>query len=59
MEKPYFVMMWDQGRESARPIVDENDDVIFWPSYYEARQAMVGHIAESFGFCILNMDEGT
>lgn len=56
MNKPYFVMMYNQGGESAVPLVDEDGDVMFWPSHEEAHEAGVNHyFASAFGFEVHEM----
>ena len=56
MNKPYFVMMYDQDGESAQPLVDDNEKVMFWASMTEA--FTVGHehfYASQFGFEVHEM----
>ena len=61
MDKPFFIMMYNQKGTVAMPITDsDNDDqVAFYATEEEALDAMDGHIyAEAFGFEIFEMGTG-
>ena len=46
----YFVMLFNQLGDSARPIMDD-DEVVFWPTKAEADAAMHDHpLAKAFGY---------
>ena len=56
MDKPYFVMVYDQDGESAQPLVDDNGAMRFWDSMTEA--CIAGHehfYASRFGFEVHEM----
>ena len=59
MGKPYFIMLWLQNGEGGMPIVDENDNVMFYASEKEAQDDMKDHsYAQAYGFAIFEMGTG-
>lgn len=59
MSKDFFVMLYKQNGDGAMPIVDENEDVMFYESEDEAIEAMTGHMsAEAFGYEIFKLGTG-
>lgn len=60
MSKDFFIMLRTQRGDKAMPIVDENEEVMFYESEEEAISAMKGHAyAEAFGFEIFELGTGT
>lgn len=56
MDKPFFVMMYNQKGDYAETIVDDNNETMFWHTKGEAEEAMRGHVyAEAFGFEVHEM----
>lgn len=63
MDKPYFIMMYNQNRNLAMPILDgtnDNDDIVkFYKNINDARKAMRNHsAAQAFGYEIFKMGSG-
>ena len=59
MRDKFFIMLYSQKGDKAMPIVDENDDVIFFGSMKEAVKAMKGNMyAEAFGFEVFELGTG-
>lgn len=59
MDKPFFVMLnWQNGR-GAMPLVEDNDDVAFYATLEEAREAAENHDAcRAFGYEIFERGTG-
>jgi len=59
MDKPFFIMLNHQKRDFSFPIVDDNEEVMFFSTVDEAREVMKGHLfAEAFGFEIFERGTG-
>lgn len=59
MEKPFFIMMFNQRGDYASPATEDNGDVMLWHTAGEAEEAMRGHIyAEAFGYEVHKLGDG-
>jgi hypothetical protein len=60
MEKPFFIMMYNQRGNYAMPMLDsesgDDDEVKFFPTYEEAEECAKDHTyCKAFGYQIFEM----
>lgn len=60
MDKPFFIMMYNQAGTRAMPITEGDDgDVAFYSSYKEAFDVAENHtFCKAFGYEIFDMTDG-
>lgn len=59
MENEFFIMLYSQSGRYASPIVDEADNVVFYPTADACHEAMADHpCAQAFGYEIHCMGLG-
>jgi hypothetical protein len=59
MSKDFFIMMYNQ-KEGAIPIIDENQNVVFFETEEEARKAVKDHyFCQQLGYEIFELGMGS
>jgi hypothetical protein len=57
MERPFFIMLYNQNGEGAQPMLDEDDEVAFFATREEALDAgSASKYAQAIGYEIFDMD---
>lgn len=59
MEKPFFVMMWNQAGDRIVPLTTGDDEIMQYASAEEAKADMSDHpFAQAMGFEVFEMGCG-